>query len=225
MNKSFKIHCASCGIDVVRSNPVKTCSLKCRSILAKKRRLEISPERQCPVCGFIRSLIRTARGEKVCSDKCASTVQGRHFHGLRKLLPPRNDSFPCAHCGKPFSQQRPTNRFCSSSCKETARYFRVRKQSFSEKREERYKDMSPCGLCGITYEKIITPDRLGSNLHPQKFCWDHRIPRSHGGSDDASNKRSLCWFCNTARRDISFSHDSAVASAGKAFWSSLVVST
>lgn len=221
LNKSYKIICSNCGTPVVRSNRVETCSMKCRGELRLKNLIEANPANECPVCGEQKNLIYRARKIRVCSSKCASTIHGRYHHKLRQLLPPRSNNFPCAQCETPFKQQRSANRFCSSSCHDKWRHFHFKKTAISEKREMRYRAMSPCVLCKVTYDRIRTAKSLGSNMHPQKFCWDHIHPRSHGGDDHESNKRSLCWFCNTARRDISPDHDAAIAAAGKAFWSAL----
>ncbi len=221
MNKSYRIICANCGKSIIRANEVKTCSMKCREEFRVKRLLEINPPDKCPVCGGLKNLIYNARKTSVCSVKCAATIHGRYNHGLRKLLPPRSDCFPCLQCQTPFKQKRSANRFCSSSCHDKWRYSHFKKTSISEKREMRYRRMSPCVLCGVDYERIRTAKSLGSNMHAQKFCWDHIHPISHGGEEHDSNKRSLCWFCNTARRDISTDHDAAIAAAGRAFWSAL----
>jgi 5-methylcytosine-specific restriction endonuclease McrA len=53
------------------------------------------------------------------------------------------------------------------------------------------------------------------------FQKDHIVPRSKGGTDDPSNLRHLCWFCNSARKDIDAKYDAAIAVAGRAFWSAI----
>ena len=70
---------------------------------------------------------------------------------------------------------------------------------------------------------IAVPSSLGVNSRVKdvKVHQDHIIPRTHGGTDDPSNLRWLCWFCNLARTSMSITFDSAVSDAGKAFWSAL----
>jgi hypothetical protein len=121
-------------------------------------------------------------------------------------------------CGTPFSQKRPNEYFCSSKCFDGWRYLHKKKDQIAKRREARYQAMSPCALCGVDYQTILTAKCLGSRMHQQKFVKDHILPRSHDGDDSPDNLRNLCWFCNTARRDISSDYDKAIAAAGKAFW-------
>lgn len=49
---------------------------------------------------------------------------------------------------------------------------------------------------GEYYEAL--PDSL---KHLKYLAWDHKIPRSRGGSDLADNLTPACWECNTAKSD------------------------
>jgi HNH endonuclease len=49
----------------------------------------------------------------------------------------------------------------------------------------------PCAICGT----FLCP------------TWDHIVPRSKGGSDDPSNLRVLCGWCNSTRNNQDWSDD------------------
>lgn len=129
----------------------------------------------------------------------------------------------CRRCGVAFMAKHARALFCSSRCSDNHRYNTnpTEKNRIRAKRVLRYQAIGECALCGIRYSAIKTIKDLGGGMRngAAVFMKDHIIPRAAGGSDDESNRRYLCWFCNMTRKDMDARHDEAIRQAAVAFWS------
>ena len=222
MNRRFKITCAHCSQVVIKTNQTETCSMACRGKLRVTRIKSSAETGKCPACGIDALLYVRAHGAMTCSKQCAATMFARHKQNPQKDFGAKDPAKACDGCGNPFPQKKTNERFCCEKCSDAWNYLHKKKSIKTESRKYRDQMIGSCSLCGVSHEQVKTPRDLGSNLHPQTFCNDHILPKSKGGADAPSNRRWLCWFCNTARRDISQVHDGAIAAAGKAFWSRIL---
>lgn len=233
--KRFRITCASCGEAVLRGNKSETCSIKCRDILKKKRRLDSARVSLCPICGVSAKLSVTASGTKVCSERCKTVVWQRldRRKGSRALKDIQKTHLgadrPCVTCGEIMLVTRHDLRFCSTKCADKWNYAHGAKGINRRKKtaaalHAKNESIGKCALCHTHYTRIVAASVLGrtSKAASALFHHDHKIPKSKGGVDGPPNRRYLCWFCNLARLDIDAKHDNAIAAAGRAFWKSLV---
>ena len=209
--------------------------MKCRDVLRRRRAEARAPIAECSVCGETGRLSHRAGKISVCSKRCQSTVYGRlsrasrnfkaEAERRRRLL---GTSLTCERCGQGYVVKRSDQRFCSKPCAE--RWYHHNGPKGEHRRAKRCKELAErsaaigsCVLCGVRHDRIVPASELGSRGRNgvALFHRDHIIPRAHGGTDDESNLRYLCWFCNTARMTIDAIHDGAIAAAGKAFWSNI----
>lgn len=206
--------------------------MECRSALKKKRMTEAAPVGECPKCHETKPLIYKAHHLRVCSEKCRHAVFSRLYvqefgwkHNRTLEFHTVAESATCKHCGKTFKPKRYDQSFCSGKCSGRWAYGQggkgARKRARDEKRREEFnRRVGKCALCQTSHDKIRSQRELGigGKTGAAKFHGDHIIPKSRGGTEDAANKRYLCWFCNLSRKDLDVKFDQAIAEAGKAFW-------
>lgn len=232
--RRIPVTCLVCGQTVIKNNKAETCSLACREALKRRRLIEASPVEACPVCGEVTPLWRTAKGTRVCSERCKGIVfargrRQRDWGAWRRAQPERQllvgSARPCDYCATDYTVKRYDQRFCSRKCFDRWRWNIGEKGPKTRAaqavlRSERAASIGSCALCGVPHERIVPARDLGVTRRNASgfFHLDHILPRAHGGTDDPTNVRYLCWFCNLARFDVSHAYDAAVAAAGRAFW-------
>lgn len=229
--KTYEITCAVCGIVVRKTARQKTCSMKCRELLRQRIVEASSPTAQCPFCGEIRKLVRTARGTKVCSARCKAAIWSRYIDDLRRgqdvglrWRGPINSHQKCRMCDVVFSQKKSNHLYCSSSCADKWAFrhgtkgenLRAKNNAIRQMRDE---GIGRCTLCNVPWSEIVTPKSLGSRKRygTARFHDDHIVPKARGGVV----LRPLCWFCNIAKSDMDPQIDFAIAAAGRAFWAAI----
>ena len=226
--KRYEVTCACCGAKVVKSNPQKTCGMKCRAELARRLASESAPVGICPFCGEEKKLPHLVKGRPVCSRRCSISIWRRLTDERRRgsksrarLLGPINSSMPCKCCGVTFKQKKANHFFCSTKCGDKwsldhgvkGANVRAKKARLAEERD---RSIGSCSLCGVSWHDIKTIRELGSDRKYAvcRFHMDHITPKCRGGTET----RPLCWFCNLAKLDMDPSVDPAIAAAGRAFW-------
>lgn len=224
--------CPVCGQEFVKQYPSRTCSIGCRDALRRAKREKEAPVAVCRICKDIKPLVVTAHGERLCSQRCKNVFYQRVFRGADTSVKVvhHNKKKPvgaksCEFCDKEFEYADVRARFCSYKCKEAAR--RVNPRSVARRREaedariQRRNNVVPsCAICTTPKEQIRAGCELGltHGSGKAKFHQDHIQPKGQNGSDDPSNLRWVCWFCNVARLSMDTTFDSAVAAAGRTFW-------
>ena len=226
--RRFSVTCIQCGSVVQRSNPSITCGLKCRSAFRIAKRIAMSPVAACPVCGIVGALHRKAHDTLVCSARCRSVSwarRDRRVAGRPPTTVPLGTIRLCMGCAGPFVVKRFDSRFCCIICQDRWSYrygqngkaVRVKQQ---KAREDFNRTVGACALCQTSYNRLRPASVFGMRRRNGVaiFHVDHVVPTSRGGANIPSNRRHLCWFCNSARMDMDAVHDSAIAAAGRAFW-------
>lgn len=224
----YLVTCVVCGKKKQKCHPTQTCSRKCMGLLAKTKTRAKAPLGVCPVCNVEKPLLYVVHGERVCCEKCRNTQSSR-FYNKRIGRHFEPETRKCDECNKEYLAKQPQQRCCSLVCshrlheKPSDRRRQLSKNARDRNRERYEKGIAYCALCSIKYEAIITPWKLGMHFGSgkAKFHIDHITPKSNGGSNNSDNIRHLCWFCNTARKDLNQEYDSAIAAAGKAFWNEI----
>lgn len=223
MARMKKCSCEICGRVVAKQNPQRTCSMKCRDEMLRKRRIEAAPTAACAGCSENLPLIYRAKIQLVCSRRCATRVFARLNRALgwkaRTLPSWQSVATPCRRCGREFYPRTRIAKYCSEQCCELSsrpvrrERKRVRLVLERQLRDER---IGRCALCGTGHQEITVTAMGRSRFHS-----DHITPRARGGTDDPSNLRHVCWFCNLARGPLGPEYDGAIAAAGKAFWANM----
>ena len=227
----FKIVCENCGRIVVKNNKQLSCSMKCRDELNMKKRLQKLSE-ECPRCKQIKPLIYRTEEVFVCSRVCGVSIYAaRHMRVDNSVnrapiakLRFRDPCVVCPICKKEFSQTRYDQKFCSVKCNDAWSYKfgtkgKNRKEKEMQQRQLLEISIGACSLCGTSAQNILTKQKLGMiNANVGKFHRDHIVPISQGGTNNESNLRWVCWFCNSARLNLSAQYDNAIAEAGRVFW-------
>jgi predicted nucleic acid-binding Zn ribbon protein len=142
--------CQCCGKEFKsKANSQKYCSQECygkaRAARDKAAREKRKEQAVCIVCG---KTFKRKTYEKTCSEECKKVLM-------------KKDEVVCKTCGKPFSPTKEHRKFCSTECKEKAKYVPkekkpkpLKKISISEiAREAREKGLS-YGKYVEQYEKI-----------------------------------------------------------------------
>lgn len=214
------VPCAFCGKEVAKGTGGgrkygATCSLECRTNLARPPKCDLPKDHwarwhnrtsawprygwgQCEVCG--KRMANLGYRQKRCSTSCkwkAVTIRNGGKTAEQWMAELRE----CARCGDTFQHLATTRLHCSDLCRELARKERgaVLHHGWISKaeREAIYdRDGHTCWLCN---EKVdMTGDLKYGNWSPSL---DHIIPRSKGGTHDASNLRTAHRWCNSIRSD------------------------
>lgn len=58
-----------------------------------------------------------------------------------------------------------------------------------------------CTICELIFPKELKKPMPSNHQHLEQPTIDHIIPRSKGGTDDATNLRWVCFKCNMDRGD------------------------
>ena len=235
--RRYDTECAVCGLRCIKRNDTTTCSLICREVLRKRRRVDAAATGACPMCGIGDVKLPYSAGEyKVCSALCRRTAHGRQTNGTPIDAPKRErttskryGTVMCGQCGSEFTKAHSRHKFCSDRCsmrygsQTTERKART-KELYREKIALRDIEIGSCSLCGVSHTEIKRAEELGG-VGPEAastYHSDHIRPKSHGGVDDSENRRWLCWYCNKSRASISSEFDGAVAAGGRAFWAEIL---
>jgi predicted nucleic acid-binding Zn ribbon protein len=139
-------------------------------------------------------------GQKYCSKSCgwkAETIRNGGMSVEQRLAIVRD----CARCGDQFNSQHPGRIHCSDLCRDLAATERGARLHHgwirSTMREAIYeRDGHECWLCGEAVD--YTADAKRDDWAPSL---DHVVPRSKGGTHDASNLRTAHRWCNSVRSD------------------------
>jgi ATP adenylyltransferase len=86
---------------------------------------------------------------------------------------------------------------------------RQRLDAFREQRGEEvfaHRSRHRTPISGSAKYRVLTRARgrcecCGAHEHQRALEVDHIVPRNHGGSDDLSNLKALCFRCNAGKRD------------------------
>lgn len=166
---------------------------------------------KCSKCGMIISRAQsTVRDKNIKCEYCEEAKQLREarqrmtcfFIALKDAKTPKR----CAGCGKVFTSNRPTKKYCSDRCKRSGKTYRSRCRHYGV-----YYDPS------VTRAKVIKRDKYicqicGKTCDPQDKSWgssganfptlDHIIPLAKGGTHTWGNVQCACGACNSNKRDL-----------------------
>ena len=220
-HKKKLVKCAACGAEIMRAPGGgrvvgNACSNKCKAKIAamlRGERTELPAAHwdrwygkastwsrygieSCRWCG--KTFVKRSAGGSSCSALCSQRVA----RGIR--LPQSELSAlvrNCARCGADYRHQRAGRMHCSDLCRELDRKDRGVSLfhgwiSDAERVAIYERDAYTCMLCG---------EPADASADPQRGDWsptlDHIIPRSKGGTHDASNLRTAHRWCNSVRGD------------------------
>lgn len=199
--------CMECGGPVAqaeRGRPRKFCSDECKKRLhnraQNRRRLPVTQDavRLCVHCGT--AFVPNRRDRVYCFGFCAQAAyQVRKAAGepLRQV----EQAKVCVECGKDFTAQHPSAKWCSKACRirTNAREASRRRGAVSgavsyADRDIFDRDGWRCYLCGGLV------DRHAPRTHPKGATIDHVVPLSLGGTDTPDNVATAHGHCNNEKR-------------------------
>lgn len=139
-----------------------------------------------------------------------SRARRRRFQSLVEKAAqgvPANPRWPfiqgsCWNCGEQFTRRGAASPFCSKEC---SRRHKPRGRDWKISQAERLaiyeRDGWACQICGDPVSSEADPlSDWGASL-------DHIVPRSQGGTHEASNLRLAHRWCNSVRGDLSYYSD------------------
>lgn len=114
-------------------------------------------------------------------------------------MPRSTRSARCGQCDRSFVARVDTRaRFCSLDCANDAQgRSESPRSAFKVSRSVRLSIFEAAGWQCQLCQALTRPDE--DYNHPRYPTLDHVVPRSRGGSDDASNLRLACRQCNVLR--------------------------
>jgi len=227
----YTITCEYCSKTVKKHNRQRTCSRECWEKLKAQLHLNNLKIAICPFCQKEDLLRFKVKDIYVCSEGCLNGMWRRYYDNphlweKHKRAPARYlTRKKCAKCQTEFVPHNSNQKYCCRKCRDYYQYYVLGKRSgrLLKAQKERMLlniKIKNCQLCGTHYKDLKAAYFFGRNAGGKHtvFNKDHIIPKSLGGSDDDSNLRDVCWFCNFARGNADKKYDSAIAAAGKAFW-------
>lgn len=156
------------------------------------------PMLDCAHCAT--AFLPKAANAKYCSRKCTWQWHDNK-NGVRSFADTYAQVRSCVRCGDAYQHVSMQRAHCSDFCRDSAATERgaylhhgwIRKGL----REAIYqRDGHTCMLCG---------EAVDYNADPQRGAWaptlDHVVPRSKGGTHEASNLRTAHRWCNSVRSD------------------------
>lgn len=166
---------------------------------------------KCKCCGNIVERAKsTVRHKNIKCEYCKETEQLQEarqkmacfFIALKSARTPRQ----CESCGKAFTSNYPTQKYCSDKCKKHGYSYRSRCRHYGvyyDPSVTRIKvlrrDKGICQICG----KTCNPqDRSWGSFGPDFPTIDHIIPLAKGGTHTWGNVQCACGICNSNKRDL-----------------------
>ena len=117
------MHCARCGISLVRTGAMQKYCGACRPLVDKEvfRRSKGAADRDvfgatfsCVICG--KSAIRTGPRQKYCSKACYDSWMRDRQRKKHNRTFIRGSTFACRGCGKLSTRKRGGEKYCSVKC-------------------------------------------------------------------------------------------------------------
>lgn len=166
---------------------------------------------KCKCCGSVLERANsTVRDKNVKCEYCkeAEQLQEARQKMACFLIALKDAKTPkqCAACGKMFTSNYPTQKYCSDKCKKSGNTYRSRCKHYGvyyDPSVTRIKvvrrDKNICQICG----KTCNPkDKSWGSLGPDFPTLDHIIPLAKGGTHTWSNVQCACAICNSNKRDL-----------------------
>jgi len=170
---------------------------------------------KCKCCGnVIERAKSTVRNKNV---KCEYCEEAKQLQEARQkmacfLIALKDAKTPkqCASCGKTFTSNHPTQKYCSEKCKKTrkksagtyrrrCRHYGVYYDPSVTRIKVVRRDKNICQICG----KTCNPkDKSWGSLGPDFPTLDHIIPLAKGGTHTWNNVQCACAICNSYKRDL-----------------------
>ena len=166
---------------------------------------------KCKCCGNVieraKSTVRHKKVKCECCEEAKQLQKARQkmacfFIALKSARMPKK----CESCGKTFTSNYPTQKYCSDKCKKHGYSYRSRCRHYGV-----YYDPS------VTRIKVLRRDKgicqiCGKTCNPQDKSWgssgpdfptiDHIIPLAKGGTHTWGNVQCACGICNSNKRDL-----------------------
>lgn len=127
---------------------------------------------RCAWCGCV-----TQHGAEYCNEQCSNAAY-EHAEDQRRYIAwesSQGEEYWAAKYRSAPRERTPLERRRARAVDKTKKYRAVIFE----------RDGHACRICGATSNLVL----------------DHVIPISRGGSDDPSNLQTLCWSCNSRKRD------------------------
>lgn len=166
---------------------------------------------KCKRCGnVIERAYSTVKHKNVECEYCKEVKQLQEARqkmacfliALKDARTPRR----CANCGKMFTSNYPTQKYCSDKCKSVGKTHRSRCRHYGvycDPSVTRIKvvrrDKNICQICGKTCDPN---DRRWGTLGANFPTLDHIIPLAKGGTHTWDNVQYACASCNSYKRDL-----------------------
>lgn len=166
---------------------------------------------KCKCCGNVLERSKSTVRDK--NVKCEYCEEAKQLQEARQkmacfLIALKDAKTPkqCASCGKTFTSNYPTQKYCSGKCKRSGRTYRSRCRHYGvyyDPSVTRIKvvrrDKNICQICG----KTCNPkDKSWGSLGPDFPTLDHIIPLAKGGTHTWNNVQCACAICNSNKRDL-----------------------
>lgn len=182
------------------------------------------PDRTCPVCQT--TFTPRTWNQKYCTGyrgKCYRRAMNASYRGRPLITGEVGAHFDCAQCGTHCTPGKNdvaphATRFCGHDCKKEwhrtnveipnqVRASLVTPSPLDDGRYRRAMRQDPCAYCGAPAQAL-----------------DHIVPKSHGGSDDWTNRTAACHRCNNMKMQTPMLHFLAYKQARDEFepWRSIV---
>ncbi len=138
---------------------------------------------------FVPRVHNQVRCSHRCTRRAAKAREGRRRRGGVDIP----TVVACDLCGQPFKPYSYVGRWCSSSCRATARTRRRAHRHRIRRLAILDRDQWICQLCTEPIDPTLRfPDSRSATV-------DHIVPLVAGGSDEPSNLQAAHMVCNAAK--------------------------
>lgn len=163
---------------------------RCGTVLERTKSTVRYRNVECEHCKEVEKIVK-ARQKMMC-----------FLIALKDAKTPRK----CECCGKTFTSNYHSQKYCSERCKKNGKSYRRRCRNYGvyyDPSVTRIKvvtrDKNICQICG----KTCNPnDRRWGSLGPDFPTLDHVIPLARGGTHTWQNVQCACGMCNSSKRDL-----------------------